>query len=449
MTAHGRPARRTVAVVGAGWAGLSAAVQAVSAGHQVSLFDMAHQAGGRARTQPGTGLDNGQHILIGAYRETLALMRTVGADPDAVLQRRPLLLQRADGRALALRAGAAIPAFVAAVWRCPAWTWRDKLALLRTCGRWAAGGFRCQPDRSVAALCGTLPPAVRDLLIDPLCVAALNTPAPEASAQVFLRVLQDGLFGGRGACDLLLPRRPLHDLLPGPALHWLRQQGAHLRLGQRVMQLTAADTAHGPGGWQVDGQRFDAVLLATPATEAARLCQAVAPAWATQAAALRFEPIITVYTRLAGARLPAPMLALAETAEAPAQFVFDHGQLGGPAGQMAFVISGAAPWVQRGLEATAQAVLAQARRELPASAWPAGVPQVLATVAEKRATFRCTPALLRPPARVAPGLLACGDYVAGPYPATLEGAVRAGRAVAEQVGEASAATPVMATEERV
>lgn len=432
MTPPDRPPRRQVAVVGAGWAGLSAAVHAVSAGHTVTVFETAHQAGGRARTQPGTDLDNGQHILIGAYRDTLALMRQVGVDPDAVLQRRPLLLQRADGRALALRTGPAIPAFVAAVWRCTAWRWPDKLALLRTCGRWAAAGFRCQPDRSVAQLCHTLPAAVRDLLIDPLCVAALNTPAAEASAQVFLRVLQDGLFGGRGACDLLLPRRPLHDLLPGPALHWLGAQGARLRLGQRVQQL-APTQADPRGPWQVDGEPFDTVLLATPATEAARLCQAVAPAWAAQAAALRFEPIVTVTTQLAGARLPAPMLALAETPQAPAQFVFDHGQLGGPAGRLAFVISGAAPWVARGLAATAQAVLDQARRELPASAWPAGTPQVLATVAEKRATFRCTPALQRPPAQVAPGLRACGDYVAGPYPATLEGAVRAGRAAADSV----------------
>ena len=111
----------------------------------------------------------------------------------------------------------------------------------------------------------------------------------------------------------------------------------------------------------------------------------------------------------------------------PAQFVFDHGALGGVAGRFVFVISGARRWVERGLAATAAAVQAQARPLLPASA------VVEHTLAEKRATFRCVPGLARPPATVAPGLYAAGDYVDGPYPATLEGAVRAGEHAARLV----------------
>ncbi|MDE1948900.1 MAG: phytoene dehydrogenase, partial [Burkholderiales bacterium] len=91
-----------------------------------------------------------------------------------------------------------------------------------------------------------------------------------------------------------------------------------------------------------------------------------------------------------------------------------------------FVVSGAAPWVERGLDATAAAVLAQARPLLP-DAMPRQV------LAEKRATFRCTPGLERPPARIAPGLCAAGDYVEGPYPATIEGAVRSGEAALKVV----------------
>jgi len=118
-------------------------------------------------------------------------------------------------------------------------------------------------------------------------------------------------------------------------------------------------------------------------------------------------------------------MALFEGPQAPAQFVFDHGALGGHSGVFAFVVSGAAAWVERGLDATATAVQAQAAALLPHAT-------VLRTLAEKRATFRCTPALDRPPARIAPGLLAAGDYIEGPYPATLEGAVRAGeQAVAD------------------
>ena len=418
-----------LAVVGGGWAGLSAAVAATRAGHAVTLFEMSRRCGGRARSQPDIGLDNGQHILIGAYRDTLALMRSVGLDLDDVLLRRSLVLQHADGRGLSLRPGPAVLAFTAAVLRCRAWSWPDRLRLLRACGQWAAMGFSCQPDRTVAALCADLPRAVRELLIDPLCVAALNTPAAEASATVFLRVLRDGLFGGRGACDLLLPRQPLQQLLPGPAAQWLQSHGGRLVTGHRVTGLEPQGD-----GWRVDGQPFDAVVLACPAPEAARLASAWNPDWAETAAALRFEPIITVYVRCPGASLGAPMVALSEDVQSPAQFVFDHGQLQGLEGRFAFVISGAAPWAERGLEATAEAVLSQAARQLPAAQWPADGAVVITAVAERRATFRCTPALRRPGMQIAPGLFAAGDYVAGPYPATLEGAVRAGRAAADACG---------------
>jgi predicted NAD/FAD-dependent oxidoreductase len=122
------------------------------------------------------------------------------------------------------------------------------------------------------------------------------------------------------------------------------------------------------------------------------------------------------------------MLLMHADAERPAQFVFDRGQLGGPGGLLAFVISGASAWVERGTAETERAVLAQAADAL---ALHLRVPLVpLRTIHEKRATFRCTPGLERPAMRVAPGLLAAGDYVDGPYPATIEGAVRSGVAAA-------------------
>jgi squalene-associated FAD-dependent desaturase len=414
-----------LAVIGGGWAGLGAAVQAVQRGHPVTVYEMARHWGGRARSLPDTehdsGLDNGQHILIGAYRDTLALMRAVGVDPDEVLLRQPLALCGADGLGLRLRPGPAAWAFTSAVLRSRAWRWRERIALLRACAGWARAGFRCRPDRSVDELCAALPAPLRRRLIDPLCVAALNTPAAEASAAVFLRVLHDGLFGGRGACDLLLPRRPLNALLPEPTARWLAGRGAELRLGQRVTALGRTSK-----GWQVDGRSFDAVVLACPAAEAARLAAPIAPDWAALAAALRFEPIVTVTLRCQGVRLPLPMVALAEDARSPAQFVFDHAQLGGPAGRFSFVVSGAARWVAAGLDACAAAARRQAAEQLQACGWQRGQASLEAVFAERRATFRCTPALQRPPAAIAPGLAAAGDYVAGPYPATLEGAVRAG-----------------------
>jgi hydroxysqualene dehydroxylase len=449
-----------VAVVGAGWAGLSAAVRATQAGHAVTVFEMAHQPGGRARRieQHGAALDNGQHILIGAYTQTLDLMRTVGADPANLLQRQTLELRYPDGRGLRLPPGPAIPAFARAVLGCVGWSWGERIALLRTATGWALRGFRCDPALSVAQLCKALPRAVHELLIEPLCVAALNTPATEASASVFLRVLRDALFSGPGSADLLLPRALLGDLLPAPAWRWLQAHGATLRSGQRVQALErvgagwalqagtarwgdATETA----GTATSNEQFDWVILACSANEAARLVKPLAPEWAALAASLRYEPIVTVYVQAQGARLPCVMTSFAGTPASasqqaldapgpPAQFAFDLGALGGEAGRFSFVISGAAAWVALGTERTGQAVLQQAQAVLsPREPGGRVDTSLLAVVAEKRATFRCTPGLLRPAAPVAEHLLAAGDYVAGPYPATLEGAVRSGAAAASRL----------------
>ncbi len=419
-----------MAVVGAGWAGIAAAVQARKAGCEVEVFEMAPQAGGRARTVPvaGHALDNGQHILIGAYQATLELMRELGADITTLLRRMPLALQYPDGQGLRLRQGAPVPAFVRAVLGRRGWRWGDRLALLAAASRWAAMRFRCPQGMSVAELCRGLPAGVQRELIEPLCVAALNTPAAQASAAVFLRVLRDALFSGPGSSDLLLPCAPLGKLLPQPAARWFERHGVGLHLGARATELQPESEA-----WRLDGERFDAVVLACSAAEAARLASPIAPDWALLAAALRYEPIVTVYLQCAGARLAWPMVALHAGAELPAQFAFDLGALDGPRGVFAFVISGAREWVDRGLHATAAATLAQALSAFPEGTWPSA-PALLHVAAEKRATFRCTPGLLRPPPDIAPGLRAAGDYVAGPYPATLEGAVRAGRDAALGLG---------------
>jgi hydroxysqualene dehydroxylase len=413
--------RRTVAVIGGGWAGLAAAVEATRCGHQVTLFEMAPQLGGRSRgvDVAGVQLDNGQHILIGAYTQTLALMRTVGVDLRGVLLRTPLRITYPEGSGLQLAAGSPAFAFARAVLRLGAWRWRDRLALLTTAGGWALRGFHCDAALTVSQLCKHLPAAVREELIDPLCVAALNTPSNDASAAVFLRVLKDALFSGPGSADLLLPRASLSELLPLPAARWLEAAGARIALSSRVNRLMARGDR-----WAVDEGVFDRVVLATTAVEAARLVKDIAPSWVRLASELHYEPIVTVYLRSEGMRLPEPMLALRSDANAPAQFVFDRGQLGGPAGLLAFVISGAQPWVDAGQAATLQATLGQAHAVL--GAFLRGPLEPVHVLAEKRATFRCTPALQRSPMQIAPGLCAAGDHVVGPYPATLEGAVRSG-----------------------
>ena len=439
-------APQKVAVIGAGWAGMAAAIAHRQAGRQVTVFEAARTVGGRARAVPGVlpdgtaaTLDNGQHILIGAYTESLRLMRLVGMDPATALLRLPLTLQFPDGQGLQLPDLPPPLDALLGIARAKGWGWQDKIALLRTATAWQLRGFRCAPHTSVADLCAPLTPRLMAEFIDPLCVSALNTPAREASGQVFLRVLQDSLFSGRGGSNLLLPRTDLGALFPEAAMRWLVQQGGQVVTGQRIQRLVPLPS----GRWQLVGavgavgtaqgaeaaDSFDHITLACPSWEAARLVDGLASTagltaaarWSATANALRFEAITTVYAHASGARLPLPMLALRNTAEHPAQFVFDRGQLDGQQGLLAFVVS--ASDGDRAL--IEQQVLQQAAAQL-------GLPGLrpVQTVVEKRATFACTPGLQRPSMQVLPGLTACGDYVDGPYPATLEGAVLSGTAVA-------------------
>ncbi len=420
-----------VAVIGAGWAGCAAAVQATRAGHHVTVFEASRTPGGRARRvdvahdDQTLALDNGQHILIGAYAETLKLMADVGVDISTTLHRMPLTMQFPDGSGLKLPSSPLLPAPLDAligILRARGWSWADKLSLLKTATLWQLRKFQCPSSQSVADLCRNVSPRIMATLIEPLCVSALNTPADRASGQVFLRVLKDSLFSVSGGSNLLLPRVDLSALLPDAALAWLVAQGSRARLGIRIQSITAGDNQQ----WQLVGNTdadlgmFDRVILACPPTEAARLARSSklpCTDWPVLAEGLHYEAIATVYAMASGTRLSQSMLALPSSPAYPAQFVFDRGQLGGPAGLLAFAISAS----EQGSAELTAGVSAQAAAQL-------GIKdvQILQTVVEKRATFACTPNLQRPGQQIAPGLLVCGDYTDGPYPATLEGAVRSG-----------------------
>ena len=438
-----------LAVVGAGWAGLAAAVEAMDLGADVTLFEATRTPGGRARALPATRpdgvplrLDNGQHILIGAYRYTLGLMQRLGIEPEQVLLGTPLSLPYPDGGGLQTPAWAARwPApldAVAAILTASGWSWGERLALVRASLAWQRSGFVCPPSLTVGELCRALPARAMDELIEPLCVSALNLPAAQASAQVFLAVMRDALFGqgfGRwSASALLLPRDDLGALLPDAAC---RHLGARVRLGTRVTDLQDTES-----GWTLAGdgwsEDFDRVIWATAASHAASTIGAATGEsasstarrdWAAQTRQLDFTAITTVYAWAPDARLPAPMLALRNSPDAPAQFAFDRGQLrpDDPSAQgvLAFVVSAS----EGERDELQQRVLAQAGQQL-------GLPnlQAIQTVVEKRATFSCTPALKRPATAIAPGLWAAGDYIDGPYPATIEGAVRSGLAAVARAG---------------
>jgi hydroxysqualene dehydroxylase len=432
-----------LAVVGGGWAGLATAVEAVERGWHVTLFEATRQLGGRARAltcQRPDGLtlnlDNGQHILIGAYSATLELMQRVGLDVERSLMALALAMPYPDGSGLQTPEWAsALPTplnALAAIATARGWSWSERGALVRLSLTWRLSGFTCPAGTTVAHLCRGLPERVMQELIDPLCVSALNLPASQACAQVFLRVMRDALFGagfgGWAASSLLLPRCDLTSMFPAQAAHWLSSRHPtqfELRLGARVsaLQQTEAGWALGGEGWQ---QAFSQVIWATgpaPAAQAMALASSQSLSrWSDITGALDHTAITTVYAWAPGMRLHKPMLALRPEPsghEAPAQFVFDRGQThaGDPAmqGVLAFVVSAS----QGERDDVQDRVLRQGRRQLGFERL-----QAIQTVVEKRATFACTPRLVRPPQAIEEGLQAAGDFVDGPYPATLEGAVR-------------------------
>lgn len=437
---------RSVAVVGAGWAGLSAAVRLVDQGHQVTLYDAAHEAGGRARGfqwHAADGhdqrVDNGQHIMIGAYREMLELLDHIGVKPQTVVRREPLTL--VDSRGLYLRARR-LPAplhLAAGVFLARGLALSDKLSMMNLMLRAKRDSFRIAGDRPVAVWLEeqSQPKAVIERIWTPLCVAALNTPARIASTQIFLNVLRDSLGADRNASDFLLPTTTLDEILPARAVRYLADHGAQVALGQLVEKMgtdesTVALTLR-------DGvKNYDAAVLAVPAHQIASL---LAPfrddSWTgllSACAGFTWQPITTIYLVYdRPVTLPAAMMALIEHPEREAfgQWLFARGSLGGPADTVAVVIS--AEGRHRDIEQ--KALVALIDRQLRNQVGIKASLVASRCVTEKRATFAAVPGLVRPPNHTpSPRITLAGDYTESDYPATLEGALRSGRIAAEQLG---------------
>jgi squalene-associated FAD-dependent desaturase len=371
------------------------------------VFESGPVPGGRARririSSQGQEheLDNGQHILIGAYGELFRLMRTVGVPSDALL-RIPLEIRHAQGfslrrlwfpGALGLLGGLALAKGIPVA---------ERFGTLRFLRALRRSAFRLARDITVAQLLeehGQRGPVAK-FLWEPLAVSALNTPVEQASANVFLAVLRDTLAGEPEASDLLLPRCDLSRLFPEPAVEFVRRHGGQVWLRSTVTNIEELK------------QGFDAVIVAVGPHQLRTLLPGLAVDYS-------YQPIYTCYLQYEErVRLGFPMLGLSGGL---AQWVFDRGALLGERGRLACVISAQGAHQELSLEALCErchAELARAIPDLPGPLWSRAI-------AEKRATIACTPTRPSPPVQI-DGIFLAGDYTDPEYPPTLEAAVRSG-----------------------
>lgn len=424
-----------VAVIGGGYAGMAAAATLAERGLPVTVFEAARTLGGRARRveYQGLALDNGLHLLIGAYSELLRLIRLVGEDPARLFLRTPLTWQIQNR--LSFKA-ANLPAplhLLGGLLAARGLTLVERLDAIRFMLRMRRRDYRLAADVGVSELLDEegQKGRARHLLWRPLCISALNAAPETASAQVFLHVLRDGLNAGREASDLLLPRVDLSALFPEPASRYVEARGGSVLAGERVTEIDTGDgdyivaTAGGKHAFThvicaLPPHRVNAFLVGiTALAEIAELIER-----------MTYQPIYSVYLGFPeDIRLSTPMLGFDSDI---LQWAFDRGALCGQRGVIGLVIS--AEGVHETLPHDELANLCY--RELQQQLGTLPAPTWHRVIAEKRATFECSPGLKRPPAATPlRNFYLAGDYVASDYPATLESAIRSGVAAARLILE--------------
>lgn len=431
-----------VVVIGGGWAGMAAALQLHHHGRAVHLYESARQYGGRARSVEiqGHRLDNGQHLLIGAYRESLRLMAQIGLDEKKALLRQPLSLH-VWGKAAQLQLQPpTLPAplhLAIGLLQAKGVSLAERLAALRMALKLRLGNFRLPHDThdiSVAELLqqhrqGRI---FTEMFWEPLCLATLNTPMAEASAQVFLNVLRDSFSQHRRDAELLIPKVGLGELFCETAAAYLQETATNrLSLSRRVDALHIANNAL--QGIEIDGAFLPCqeIILATSPREAARLLAPHPPLQATAKAinGLDSQPIVTAYLHYpTEVSLPAAMIGLHGGI---AQWLTDRRHAGQP-GVIAVTISAEGEHMGWDKEKLCRRLQQEIAQHFPH--WPPA--QQCQLIREKHATFACRVGVQdqRPAQQAAvQGLWLAGDYTAGDYPATLEGAVRSGVQCADYI----------------
>lgn len=421
---------RHVAVVGGGYAGMAAAVTLAQHGVKVAVFEASKTLGGRARRVilNDTLLDNGQHLLLGAYTETLRLVKLV-APADAAWLRCPLQLHTLGGLQLSAPYLPAPLNTLLALLGARGMSISERFGAIRFMLAQRRAHFQLRQDMPVAQLLArhAQPAALVDKLWAPLCIAALNTPVATASAQVFLNVLRDSLARRRSDSDLVFPARDLSALFPQPAADFVRTHGGAVTTRKTVEAITKT-----AAGFPVNGDNYTHLICAVAPHQATRLLAGLDELDQVRALinAFHYQPIATVYLQYpAQVMLTKPMLGLAGGL---AQWVFDRGITHYQHGLLAVVISAEGHHRELAPEALAQQVDAELRSALgtlPAPHWHK-------VIVEKRATYSCDAGLHRP-AQVTSlkNFYLAGDYTAGDYPATLEAATRSGVKCAQLILE--------------
>ncbi|PHS30989.1 MAG: FAD-dependent oxidoreductase [Methylophaga sp.] len=420
----------TILIVGGGWSGLAAAITCVQQGQAVHLIESAKQLGGRARNVPwgDDTIDNGQHLMIGAYERMLAVMQSIGIDTTAVFQRQAmdLTIHDTEYSPLRLSSKAYLPWPLSLAWNLAS---SAGISAVRQVAKLQSDIKRVLTEEDISVsdwlLLTKQPQRLVRQLWEPLCLATLNTPIAEASAHLLAIVLRDSLGKGKSAADTLIPSQPLGDLFPQMAAKYIQQQGGKISLGTRAKALLVEDEKV-TGLVTDDGSQLasDAIIVATTASQSDAL---LSPHMKVH---LPIEyPICTVYLQYAaGIRLKAPMLGMSGTIS---QWIFDRSEQ--TPGLMAVVISAPGRHEKMTKKELISCVCKEVHQLFPVM--PKQAEQGF-VIREKRATFACTVDIekQRPSHQTdIAGLWLAGDYVANNYPATLEGAIRNGENCAKRM----------------
>ena len=453
-----------VVVVGGGWAGLTTAVELVRHDTPVILLESAKQLGGRARRVPletlskssenqedseqdnnaqdtpnpdKISVDNGQHLLIGAYDSTLTMLRSIGVSENSVLKREKLVLnmRRIKNRDVRIETGQ-LPAPLHLAWGllfATGLSIADRVRALKFCRAMSRSDYTVPTDISCLELFRQHQQTrvIVETIWEPLCLAALNTPIDSASAVVFLRILREAFNYTRSESDFLFTRVDLGSIYPDPAMDYIEKHGGHIRLGQRVVSLIIEN--NNLKGVKLQEGEIEAqhIVLATPhyATRKLLASHSIFAELTEQLDKLGTQPIVTVYLQYPEhVTLNAAMVGLVGTT---AQWVFDR-RIYGQAGLMAVVISSDGPHMEIDNEQLAEKIQQELAGFFPD--WPK--PEARMVIREKRATFDCTVNCndFRPGVETdLPGLWLAGDYTNTALPATLESAVRSGKRCAQSI----------------